>query len=117
MTEGLAEFISNHQRTAEVRAAVRSGNIIPIVDTITPVYKQDLGHMKLLQKDQSLAYGLACSLVAYIDEQYGGLDGFWTLAHAYNHDHKLDTALQHAFSVNYTQFDQGWRTWLAKKYS
>ena len=54
--------------------------------------------------------------MAYITERYGGLDGFWKLVAAYDKTQNLDTALQQAFGVPYTQFDQDWRIWLKATY-
>jgi hypothetical protein len=45
MPEGLAEYIAHNSKTALVREAVRGGTIIPIIDTQSPVNKQDLMHM------------------------------------------------------------------------
>ncbi|HET9224732.1 MAG TPA: hypothetical protein VFO07_19625, partial [Roseiflexaceae bacterium] len=116
MSEGLAEYVADNSRDWEIRAAVRTDNIIPIIDTVSPVYKQDLQHMETLEKDRSLAYGLACSLVAYIDEKHGGLEGFWKLAQAYEETQKLDVALKESFDVTFEEFDQGWRQWLEETY-
>lgn len=116
MVEGLAEYVSDSARADEVAQAVRSDAIIPIMDTTGRVYKQDLQHLAGLEKDVSLAYGLAASLVAYIAERHGGLEGFWKLVRAYDKAQNLDTALRQAFGVSYEQFDQGWREWLAKQY-
>lgn len=116
MSEGLAEFVAGDRHTYEMREAVRAGAIIPIVDSETPVYKQDLQHMNGLKVDQGLAYGFAYTLVAYVDERYGGLPGFWKLARAYDKTQNLDKALQQALGVGYAEFDRGWREWLAEKY-
>jgi DNA topoisomerase-1 len=77
-----------------VSLAVAADEIIPIIDDVTPVYKQDLMHMESLNQDVGLAYGLAHSLVIYITDKYGGLDGFWKLARAYDTVQNLDKALQ-----------------------
>jgi hypothetical protein len=118
MVEGLAEYVSdpNSARDRGVPLAVQSDQIIPIVDTSGQVNKQDLEHLTILEKDVSLAYGLAASLVDYINETYGGMDGFWKFAAAYDQQQNLDKALQEAFGVSYEQFDQGWRAWLKAKY-
>lgn len=116
MSEGLAEYVAGNSREWEVREAVRTGNIIPIVDSVSPVYKQDLQHIDTLVKDTSLAYGLSYSLVAYIDEKHGGLKGFWKLARAYTESQNLDVALDEAFGVSYEKFDRGWRDWLEETY-
>jgi hypothetical protein len=117
MVEGLAEYVSDNPRAGEVRAAVQSDNIIPIVDTSGQVNKQDLEHLTILDKDVSLAYGLAYSLVAYVNEKYGGMDGYWKLVQAYDKQQNLDKALQEAFGISYDQFDKDWRAWLKQKYS
>ena len=117
MSEGLAEFVSDHPRANEVREAVKSDKIIPIIDTSGQVNKQDLEHLSILDKDVSLAYGLAYSLVAYINEKYGGMDGYWKFVAAFDKEQNLDKALQDAFGVTYDQFDKDWRAWLKEKYS
>lgn len=116
MVEGLAEYVSDADRSDIVSLAVAADEIIPIIDEVTPVYKQDLMHMESLNQDVGLAYGLAHSLVIYITEEYGGLDGFWTLARAYDTAQNLDKALQQAFGITYEQFDQDWRAWLKETY-
>jgi hypothetical protein len=117
MFEGLAEYVSDHPRAGEVRAAVQSGNIIPIADPSGQYNKQDLNHLTILDHDVSLAYGLAYSLVAYINEKYGGMDGYWKLVQSFDKQQNLDKALQESFSISYEQFDKDWRAWLKQKYS
>ena len=92
MVEGLAEYVSdpNSARDRGVPLAVERDQIIPIVDTSGQVNKQDLEHLTILEKDRSLAYGLSASLVDYINETYGGMDGFWKFAAAY---HQLAAAV------------------------
>lgn len=118
MVEGLADYVADNRREGAVAAAVRADNIIPIVDTTTGrIDKQDLEHLTLLDQDIPLAYGFSSSLVAYIVETYGGLDGWWKFANAFDKSQDIDTALQNAFGVNYKQFDQDWRAWLRDKYA
>jgi hypothetical protein len=117
MVEGLAEYVSDHPRTPQVREAVWANKIIPIIDTSGTVNKQDLEHLSILDKDVSLAYGLAYSLVAYINEKYGGMDGYWKLVQTFDKEQNLDKALQGAFGISYEQFDKDWRAWLKEKYS
>jgi len=117
MVEGLAEYVSDNPRADEVRDAVQSGNIIPITDPTGQYNKQDLEHLTILNQDVSLAYGLAYSLVEYVNEKYGGMDGYWKLVQAFDKRQNLDKALQEAFSISYDQFDKGWRDWLKQKYS
>jgi len=114
VTEGLAEYVSDELRTYQVRAAVQSGNIIPIVDTSSRVYKQDLMHLELLERDRSLAFGFSVSLVVYITQNYGGLEGFWKFVHAYDDKQDIDAALRQAFGIGFDQFDRDWRAWLKK---
>jgi hypothetical protein len=116
MFEGIAEYVADSPRPGIVAAAVQSDRIIPIIDTSGQINKQDLEHLTILEQDVSLAYGLSYELVAYITEQYGGLDGFWKLVEAYDKVQNLDTALQQAFGINYEQFDREWREWLSQKY-
>lgn len=117
MFEGLAEYVSDNPRAGEVREAVQSDNIIPIADTSGKFNKQDLEHLTILDQDVSLAYGLAYSLVAYVNEKYGGMDGYWKLVQAFDKQQNLDKALQETFSISYEQFDKDWRAWLKRKYS
>jgi hypothetical protein len=117
MVEGLAEFVSDNPRAGEVQAAVQSDQIIPIKDTSGVTNKQDLEHLSILDKDRSLAYGLAYSLVAYINEKYDGMDGYWKFVQAFDKAQDLNQALQQSFGVSYDQFDKDWRAWLKQKYS
>lgn len=116
MFEGLAEYVADNPRASEVSAAVRSDNIIPIIDPSDRVNKQDLQRLTILERDESLAYGLSYSLVAFVVEKYGGLDGFWKLVQVYDQKQKLPESLQEAFGVSYEQFDQEWRAWLKENY-
>jgi hypothetical protein len=118
MVEGLAEYVSNPDAVVNrgVPLAVSSDKIIPIIDTSGVVNKQDLEHLTILDKDVSLAYGLATSLVEYVNETYGGMDGFWKLVQAYDKVQNFDKALQEAYGIGYEQFDKDWRAWLKAKY-
>lgn len=121
MSEGLAEYVSNNPRRNAVSAAVRMGRIIPLVDPNGGVRPQDMDHMTTLEVDRSLAYGFAYSLVAYIVETQGGLDGFWRFAAAVRDTpgtgiEFYDKALQKAFGMTYAEFDAGWRQWLQENY-
>ncbi|GIW91957.1 MAG: hypothetical protein KatS3mg109_2389 [Pirellulaceae bacterium] len=121
MSEGLAEYVSNNPRRNAVSAAVRRGRIIPLVDPNGGVRPQDMDHMTTLEVDRSLAYGFAYSLVAYIVETQGGLDGFWRFAAAVRDTpgtgiEFYDKALQKAFGITYAEFDAGWRQWLKENY-
>lgn len=116
MVEGLAQYIADRSKEGIVREAVRSDTIIPIIDTSDKVDKQDLEHLRILEKDTELAYGLSYSLVAYINEEYGGMDGFWKLVRAYDETSSLDKALQQAFNIDYKKFDREWREWLKNRY-
>jgi hypothetical protein len=121
MSEGLAEYVSDNPRAGEVSAAVASDNIIPIVNRDSVTAPQDLDHLSLLNKDVSLGYGLAYSLVAYIAKTYGGIDGFWKLCGAMRAasgtgEARYDKALQATFGVSYQEFDAGWRAYLKKSY-
>jgi len=116
MYEGLAEYVAGNRREKEIAAALAADRIIPLRQQSATLPKQDLEHMLGLRDNLSLAYGLACSLVAYIDESYGGIDGFWKLARAFDKTQNLDRALDLAFGVRFEAFDRGWRAWLARKY-
>ncbi|ABY34666.1 MAG TPA: hypothetical protein DEF43_09475 [Chloroflexus aurantiacus] len=121
MSEGLAEYVANNPRRNAVSAAVRMGRIIPLVDPNGGVRPQDMDHMTTLEVDRGLAYGFAYSLVAYIVETQGGLDGFWRFAAAVRDTpgtgiEFYDKALQKAFGITYEEFDAGWRQWLLENY-
>jgi len=113
MSEGLAEYVSDagYDRRVACHAA-RSGVLIPLVDRENPVYKQDLAHMESLEKDRGLAYAYAYTVVAYIVEKYGGLDGFWKLARIYDDVQDMDRALQQAFGVSLEAFERDWLDWV-----
>ncbi|MFV9504753.1 MAG: hypothetical protein AB4911_09330 [Oscillochloridaceae bacterium umkhey_bin13] len=121
MYEGLAEYVSDSPRADEVSAAVRADRIIPILDPAGGTNPQDLDHLYLLERDRSLAYGLSYSLVAYIDQELGGLDTLWELARAFNEtpgtgEARYDGALQRVFGLSFAEFDAGWRAWLRANY-
>jgi hypothetical protein len=118
MVEGLAEYVSDPDsaRRRGVPLAVANDAIIPIKDTSGVVNKQDLEHLTILEKDISLAYGLAETLVDYIVETHGGMDGFWKMVNAFDKSQNFDKALQEAYGIGYDEFDQGWRAWLKQKY-
>src|SRR5262249_47746815 len=117
MTEGLAVYVSEDTSyDPSVRAAVQTDKIIPIVDTSNPTQPQDLEHLSILEKNRALGYGLAKSLILYIDERYGGLDAFWKYDQAYSAEQKVPPALEKAFGITYDQFDKDWRAWLKQKY-
>jgi hypothetical protein len=118
MVEGLAEYVSDPEAPLGrgVPTAVQTDQIIPLVDTSGAFNKQDLEHLTILDKDVSLAYGLANTLVAYINEQYGGMDGFWKLVANYDKQQNLDSALQSSFGIGLEQFEADWHAWLKQKY-
>lgn len=121
MYEGLAEYVSDSPRAGEVAEAVRSDRIIPIVDEGGGVNPQDLDHIYILERDRSLAYGLSYSLVAFIDQELGGLEKFWELARAMNETPgtgvaRYDGAMQKVFGLTYAEFDAAWREWLEANY-
>lgn len=121
MYEGLAEYVADSPRAGEVSAAVRADRIIPIIDPAGGITPQDLDHLYLLESDRSLAYGLSYSLVAYIDQELGGLDQLWALARTFNEtpgtgEARYDGALQTVFGLSYAEFDAGWREWLRANY-
>lgn len=113
MSEGLAEYVSgaDYDRVAACRAS-KQGQRIPLVDRKSKVNKQDLGHMYILDKDRGLAYAYAYTLVAYIVETHGGLDGFWKLAQAHDELQDMDEALQQAFGVSLDEFERDWLEWV-----
>ncbi len=119
MTEGLAEYISDGpiSREGQVALAVQSDAIIPIQTTDSSRYdKQDLEHLTLLDQDVSLAYGLSSSVVNYIVENYGGLEGYWKLIEEYDRTQNFDQALQNTVGVNFQQFQDGWMADLKEKF-
>jgi hypothetical protein len=95
--------------------AFQSGTLVPILDESDTVYKQDLMHMYTLEKDFSLSYGFATALVYFTVENYGGLDGFWTLATILDETSDFKKAVQKAYGIPYEEYNQNWQTWLKKQ--
>jgi len=114
MVEGLAEYVTGDEHQAEVRYAISTGKIIPIVDTREAYYKQDLNHLMLLRVDRGLAYGFSVALVTYVTQKYGGLDGFWKLARACDKNPSFGDAVQQSFGVTFDRFNTDWLAWLKK---
>jgi hypothetical protein len=113
MSEGLAEYVAGETGNKYTACyAFASGTFIPILDESDAVYKQDLMHMYLLEQDFSLSYDFATSLVDFIVEKHGGLDGFWSLAHALDDTSDFKKAVQKAFGISYEQFNKEWQAWL-----
>jgi hypothetical protein len=113
MSEGLAEFVSGATENKYWACdAYKSGTFIPIIDESDAVYKQDLMHMYLLEQDFGLSYDFATSLVDFIVEKHGGLDGFWKLANALDETSDFKKAVPQAFGISYEQFDREWQDWL-----
>ena len=115
--EGLAEFVSDSDRIYEVADAVRQEQLIPIIDPDRKVNQQDLMHIYLLEKDVSLAYAEAQSLIVYIYDTYGGMDAVWKVARTHDDLQDFDQTLQQALGVTYAEFDQSWRSWLKQNYA
>jgi len=111
-SEGLAEFVSGSQRYYEVRNALNTDQLIPIVDNSVSINQQDLGHIYLLENNVSLAYAEAETLIMFIYEKYGGINGVWEFARAHDKYQNYDLALQAAFRIDYDTFNQQWRDWL-----
>jgi hypothetical protein len=116
--EGLAEYVDGINRAHSVAYAIENDAMIPLVDTAPGViYKQDLAHIYGLEKDTSLAYAEAESLVAFIVEEKGGFDAFWELAQAYDDTGgNLDKALKSSLNLNLKQFEDQWMDWLKNEY-
>jgi hypothetical protein len=115
MPEGLAEYVADAPAAIDIRVALTRTTVIPIIDTTTAVYKQDLMHMVTLDQDRDLAYDYAHALVQYIMQHFGGLPAFWHLAEAYDQSQNLDLALQQALGITYHAFDLAWRIWLKQR--
>jgi hypothetical protein len=111
-SEGLAEFVSDSPRYNEIRDALSPDQLIPIVDNSVTINQQDLGHIYLLEKNISLAYAEAESLIMFIYDKHGGIDGVWAFARAHDKYQNYDEALQSAFGIDYATFNQQWRDWL-----
>jgi hypothetical protein len=111
-SEGLAEFVSDSPRYLEIAGALNPDRLIPIVDSQSTINQQDLNHIYLLDKDVSLAYAEAESLIMYIHDTYGGMDAVWNFAQAHDDLQNMDEAMQKAFGVDYATFDSQWRDWL-----
>ena len=94
---------------------MHSGTFIPIIDETHEVYKQDLLHMYSLEENFALSYDFATSLVEFTVEDYGGLDGFWKLAGAFDQTNEFRKAVPTAFGISYEQYDQNWQAWLKRK--
>jgi hypothetical protein len=113
MSEGLAEYVTGaEENTYWACEAFRSGTFIPILDESDAVYKQDLMHMYLLEKDFGLSYGFATSLVQFTVENHGGLDGFWKLANALDETGNFREATQDTFGISYEEYNENWQEWL-----
>jgi len=116
MSEGLAEYVSSTEENIYwACGSARSGNMIPILDESDTFPKQDLMHMYSLEKDFGLSYSFAHSLVAFTVENYGGLDGFWTLAKNLDETDDFKKAVKESFGVSYDQFNQQWQKWLTRQ--
>lgn len=115
IVEGLAEYVDGVNRAYVVAEALNKNALVPLVDT-TPgvVQKQDLAHIRILEKDVSLAYAEAESLVAFIVEEKGGFEAFWKFANAYTGD--LDKALQSSLGISQSEFEIEWQNWLKDTY-
>ena len=111
-SEGLAEFVSDSTRINEVADAIRPDRLIPIIDDTVTINQQDLRHIYLLEKDVSLAYAEAQSLIMYIYYNYDGMDSVWAVGRADDEIQNFDLALQSALGVDYETFDREWRAWL-----
>jgi hypothetical protein len=110
--EGLAEYTADSGRISEAIQAARDDQLIPIIDTTSVGSPQDLNHLYTLNNDVSLAYAEGEALVSYITRYYGGMDGMWRFAKAYDDTQDFDKALRQAFGIGFEQFNQNWRVWL-----
>ncbi len=111
-SEGLAEFVSGSQRYYEIQDALDPDQLIPILDKTVTINQQDLGHIYLLENNISLAYAEAESLIMFIHEKYGGIEGVWGFARAHDEYQDYDEALMATFNIDFATFDQQWRDWL-----
>jgi hypothetical protein len=111
-SEGLAEYVSDSQRYFEIQQALEPDRLIPLVDSVSAINQQDLAHIYLLEKDVSLAYAEAESLIMFIEQKYGGMDAVWAVATTHDKIQNLDEALQSAIGVNLETFNREWRDWL-----
>lgn len=110
--EGLAEYTCDSGRIVEVKEALSTDSLIPIIDETDTTDKQDLMHLYQLDRDVSLAYAEAESLVYFIEIQYGGIEKFWGLVQAHDEIQDFDLALQQVLGVTYAEFDRDWRDFL-----
>jgi hypothetical protein len=111
--EGLAEYVSGIDQIPDIKEAIQNNTLIPILDESEK--QVDLAHFANVENGP-LAYGLAESLVAFIVENYGGMDAFWALARSYDKTQDMKKAIQETLGVSYEEFDQTWRTWLQEEY-
>ncbi|NOK60092.1 MAG: hypothetical protein GFH27_549291n285 [Chloroflexi bacterium AL-W] len=117
MFEGLAEYVADAYYDDVLRDVADQDLFIPIIDTENRFSMQDLEHMHQgLQDENGVDYALAYSLVVYITETYGGLEGFWELVETYTPRRDFDAALQEVFGVQYETFEQDWQTWVINRY-
>lgn len=121
MSEGLADYVAERPQAGAVSAALARGKTFPIVDRSNQTAPQDLDHLSLLTADVGLAYGFAYSIVAYIVEEHGGLEGFWNFARIFKAtpgtgEARYDAAMAEAFGMSYAEFDAAWRAWLEQNY-
>lgn len=116
MSEGLAEYVAGETENSSFACeAMQMGTTIPILDETRDFGKQDLMNMYGLEQDFGLSYDFATSVVEFTVEKYGGLDGFWKLAHELDEKGDLKKALLSAFGVSYSDFNTQWQAWLRKK--
>lgn len=118
IVEGLAEYVDGIDRAYAVSYAIEKDLMIPLVDKDSDaVYKQDLAHIYLLEKDVNLAYAEAESLVAFIVRMKGDFDGFWRFAKAYDESGgNLDRATRDTFVLSAKEFEAQWMAWLKEYY-
>ena len=117
MSEGLAEYVAGAADDNSYWAcdAMKSGTFIPILDETKDIYKQDLMHMYGLTENFGLSYDFATSLLAFTVEEYGGLDGFWKLANAFDKTSDFKEAVRESFGISYDEYNAQWQAWLKKK--
>lgn len=118
MSEGIATYVAGQTYHNTVRYAVKHDALIPIKapPDAPGAIPEDLEYLTTLKHDVTLGYGEAYSLVAYIVDHFGGIEGFWKLAEDYNQTQDINASLKHVFGISLAEFDRGWRAALKEQY-
>jgi hypothetical protein len=116
MAEGLAEVVTQTDRTALLQEALRTDTMLPLV----AVDRRDLDHFDTLD-ERLLAYACSQALVEFIIAQHGGLKSYWALAAAHQTapgvgEARWNQALQQSLGISLDDFQRAWQAWLRQRY-